>query len=398
MNLDLIDDFDHLDPSLTEDLFGVYAQLRARCPVAHGSRFGGFYVLSRYEDVRRAALDHRSFASGQGITIPHMGNSVPGFAESDEPRHRAYREAVLPFFTQKAIGSYTSEITAIVDDAIDAFIETGRADLVRDYAELIPPRAVAPLIGLDREDIPLFARWTREMFDKGAAGDLDGQAQAAGELFSHLEQIFAKRRTDPRDDIFTALLQAQPKDGIPLSAQECLGNLFAIVIGGHDTTIHGIGQLLYHLALHPQHRARLAEDDSLLDLMIEETLRLEAPIQQFARTTTTEVCIHGETIPAGSRVMLLFGSANRDENQFTEPDTFVPDREPNAHLAFGHGVHRCLGVHFARLELHIAAQRILDRLPDYELDGDVIRTGLQGGITWGLASLPVRFSPGKTTR
>lgn len=389
----LAEQFDYTDPETTKHLLDVYGHLRQQCPVAHSAAHGGAWVISRYEDICAAARDHDTFSSAGGTTLPAVGNPVPALPpESDPPLHTAARAALARFLTPGAIAEYDEYVRTVVTELIDGFIEKGEADLVGDFAKLIPAHVVARLCGFSTEDGANIFRWANMMAEGAGTGDVELLTEGATAYFGFLRQVIDDGRAHPKDDLVKAVLDIT-FEGRPFTDDECLGMLFTTTIGAIETTVNGIAHAMRLLCLHPDVRARLVADPTLSMRAVQEVLRLEAPAQMLARTVTRDVDFAGKQMKAGDRVLLLWGSGNHDPERFENPELFDLDRPRNAHLAFGEGIHKCAGMHLARLEIRIAIEEVLSRLPDFQPVEDVEPVAI-GGVARSLERLPVSFTPG----
>jgi cytochrome P450 len=384
-------DFDHTDPVAAQDIYGLLASSRERCPVLHGSKHGGFWALSRFADVTGAANDHEHFTTRQGVTVPALGlpiASVP--LTTDPPEHKFYRRALQPFFTPAAVAQMEDHIREVVIERIESFVSAGHADLVAELAGPVPCIVIAMVLGLDRGLWSSFMEWVDGMEAASHVGDTAAREIYAGKLKDFLVSEVEQRRAVPRDDLLTAIATMTSPDA-PVSDAIRYGMAQLILVAGHDTTVAGIGSLLRHLMENPGLRARAREDRDVLARAIEESLRFESPVLGLARTVTCPVTVQDRDLAPGDKVLLMFGSANHDPRRFPDPDVFDADRyDRPPHIAFGFGRHRCIGEHLARLELRIVAEELLRRVPDYQLaPGAVIkmRTALVRGplsleVTW----------------
>jgi cytochrome P450 len=388
----LIEDFDHTSPAVAEHFYDVMKLMRQRCPVAHSSRFGGFWALSRYGDVKAVARDADSFKSGSGVTIPHFGASVPVIPlEVDPPDHIRYRRFLLPWFTPQAVSVWEEQVRAVVVETLMPHLSVGRCDLVHDLADRVPPVAIAGFLGLPAEDWSRFRHWTETLLGLSYREDVASQKGAAKDLESYLlEMILAKRGGDGTD-LLTAIANAD-LEGRLLSDAELIGITQLLTVAGHETTVSASANILLYLVGDTELRDRLAADPTLIPAAVEEALRYDSPVTGLARTAARETTLGGCQVRPGDRLLLLWGAANRDEDEFDEPDKFLIDRPRMNHLAFGIGPHRCLGEHLARLELRVIVEEVLRRMPDYQLQPGVEIQRVAGN-TRGVVSLPVVFSP-----
>ncbi|HVV08129.1 cytochrome P450 [Amycolatopsis sp.] len=361
-------DFDHTDPVAAQDIYATLAVERARCPVLRSEKHDGFWAFTRYADVVHAAHDHEHYTTRQGVTIPALGlpaASVP--LTTDPPEHKGYRRALLPYFTPAAVAGLEDAIRDVVVEHVEAFAGRGHADLVEELAAPVPCIVIALVLGLDRQLWGEFAEWVDGMEAASHVGDTETRATFAAKLYELLVSEVDRRKREPRDDLLTAIAQVSI-DGADVADTIKYGMAQLILVAGHDTTVSGIGNLLRHLMEHPDLRARARTEPGLLDKIVEESLRFEAPLFALSRTVTEETAVEDTRLCPGDRVLLMYGSANRDHRRYPDPDSFDPlrtDRPP--HVAFGYGRHRCLGEHLARLEMRIAAEEVLRRVPDYRL-------------------------------
>jgi cytochrome P450 len=338
--------------------------------------------------VRAAAGDPATFSS-EGTDISQ--GLLPFIQSLDPPRHDALRALVSRAFTARRMAEMEPRIRGIARELLAGFAGRGRADLLAEYARQLPARVIGEMIGIPRERCDAFLEWTDALVGANPDGPQDAAIrQPATMIYTEFAKLLELRRSEPRDDLMSALIEAEI-DGQRLSQQELLGFCFVLVVAGNDTTTNLIANGAVLLAQHCEQRARLVADPSLLPGAIEEMLRFESPAQALPRVLRRDVTLHGTTIPAGARVRLVWGAANRDEREFPEADRFDVARAPR-HLAFGHGVHFCLGAHLARLEARVAFEELLARLPGYALERE------PGWVTsiWARAheAVPVRFAPG----
>jgi len=388
-----VSDFDHTDPTAAQDIYSTLSAERERRPVLRSEKHGGFWAFTRYADVVDAAHDHEHYTTRQGVTIPALGlpaASVP--LTTDPPEHKAYRRALLPYFTPAAVAELEGTIREVVVEHVEAFAARGHADLVGELAAPVPCIVIARLLGLDRQLWGEFAEWVDGMEAASHAGDVEERARFAARLYELLVSEVDRRKREPRDDLLTTIARLRI-DGADVPDAVRYGMAQLILVAGHDTTVSGIGNVLRHLMEHPDLRALARSDAGLLDKIVEESLRFEAPLFALSRTVTEETTVEGTRLRRGDRVLLMYGSANRDHRRYPEPDTFDPlrtDRPP--HVAFGYGRHRCLGEHLARLEMRVAAEEVLRRVPDYRLaPGATIE--MRTALVRGPLSLEVVWDP-----
>lgn len=315
-SVDAEPDFDHTDPVAAQDIYGLLASSRERCPVLHGSRHGGFWALSRFADVTGAANDHEHFTTRQGVTVPPLGlpiASVP--LTTDPPEHKFYRRALQPFFTPAAVAGMEDRIREVVVGRIESFASAGRADLVAELAGPVPCIVIAMVLGLDREHWPSFMAWVDGMEAASHVGDTATRQAYAAKLYDFLVSEVEQRRAAPRGDLLSAIA-TMTSDDAPVSDAIRYGMAQLILVAGHDTTVAGIGSLLRHLMEHPDLRARARADGTVLARVIEESLRFESPVFGLARTVSCPVTVQDRDLAPGDKVLLMFGSANHDPRRF----------------------------------------------------------------------------------
>ncbi len=353
----------HFDPDRTDHdrLYETYRRLRDEAPVYHlpGT---DVWALSRFDDVQEALGLPEVFASS-GVQEDQLLLPMLIFKEPKE--HHPLRALVSRAFTPRRVDALEPRVRATVDELLDTFQGRDTADLMQEFALQLPNRIIAELIGIPDERRGEFLHWTEALIRVGPGAEVTIQKASAG-IYSVFTTLLAERRTEPRDDLMSALLAAEVQ-GRQLSDEELLGFCFLLIVGGSDTTTNLIGNLAALLAEHPDQRDQLAADPTLIPNAIEETLRFESPTQNQPRRPVEPVERQGVTIPAGVRLLLVFGSANHDERVFDDPERFDVTREIEWHLAFGRGVHHCLGASLARMEARIGIGELLRRHPRFEL-------------------------------
>jgi cytochrome P450 len=381
-------DFDHLDPRWVEDPFPIWDELRQKCPIAHTERFNGVYLPTRYEDVRAIAYDPEHFSSRKVIvreSPPPANNGAPPIT-SDPPRHRLARMALLPPFTPQAIDKLIPKARAICNELIDGFVAKGGCDAAVDYAQHIPVKIIAHMLGIPESDGDRFRTWIKMVLEDGIT-DEAAMMQGFQEIRDYFTSHLMERRKNPGDDLISYLtLQTYP-DGRQFTDNHVLGSVQLLLVAGIDTTWSGIGSCLWHLAKTPDDRRRLVQDPGLMPSAIEEFLRAYSPVT-MAREVAKEARINGCTFRAGQMVLLSFPAANRDPDVFPDADKVVIDRKENRHAAFGLGIHRCVGSNLARMEMTVAVEEFLKRIPEFQLAGKV--TWSEGSVR-GPRKLPLRF-------
>jgi cytochrome P450 len=390
-------DFDHTDAAWTSDPYPIWDDLRTRCPVAHTDRFGGAWLPTRHEEVAAVAYDTVHFTS-QGVIVsderpgpedlPRPIGPAPPIT-SDPPFHAMARRLLLPPFSPKAIAALEPFTRQTCEELLDDIDARGgaEADAATEYAQNIPVRVIARMLGFPPADADKFRR-----FIKVTVEDVDLPLEEREERFAEFEAYLDARIADhvaeERDDLTSYLLRAQ-LDGHRLAPEHVRGTMLLLMVAGIDTTWSAIGAALWHLAGNGADRRRLVADPGLLDVAVEELLRAYAPVT-MARLVAEEVELGGRTLHPGDWLLLPFPAANRDPEVFDRADEVVIDRAVNRHAAFGLGIHRCLGSNLARMELRTALDVWLRRFPDFEL-ADPARVTWSSGQLRGPRSVPVRF-------
>jgi cytochrome P450 len=374
---------DHLGPEM--EPFGWYRTMRERTPVLHTDRGAwsarGVWMVFRHADVQRVLSDHEAFSSEYGNL---------GLINTDPPRHRQLRNLVTLAFTPRAVEELRARIQEIVRDLLDGVAGAGGMDLIEEFAVPLPVTVIAELLGIPVTDRERFKLWSDAIVTGG--GERMGHSQAMIEMGSYFSDLLEERRRHPRADLVGDLLAARI-DGESLSQQDLLSFCVLLLIAGNETTTNLIGNAIICLDTHPQSLEQLRAEPDLLPTAIEEVLRFRSPVQSMFRVTKAEVELNGQRIPPGSQVVAWIGSANRDPLQFPDPDRFDIRRTPNRHLAFGHGIHFCLGAPLARLEGLIALDALLRRLPGLAVDRSHRLHRLESEVVYGVRRLPVTFEP-----
>ena len=383
-------DFDHTDPEFFQSPYQTFQDLHRTCPVARSSKFGGFWVLSKYDDVVEAARDTTTFSSAEGISIPKVGSLIPLVPiEADPPLHTEFRRTLQHEFSRGRMARLEPSIRTLTNELIDGFIDRGHADLAVELATPLPSIVLAELLGLERSEWATFRTQVADLVATSRIGDTEANTKTSIEFAMHFMQALDDRRQNPRDDMLTRIVQSTVGDR-PVKPEEALGLTLVTVIAGHETTVGGIGSMLMHVGTNPQLKARLLADASLIPRAVEETVRMEAPIQGAARTVTRPTCIRGRSFDPGDRVWLLYAAGNRDADTFAEPDGFDLDRRPNRHLGFGEGVHRCVGAPLARIEMRIVLEEVLRRMPGLRIpDPSAVR--FEGAQSRTIGALPAEW-------
>jgi cytochrome P450 len=348
------------------------------------------FFLYRYDDVAQVLRDSEVFSSAHIIELmlgDIMGKHV--ILGMDDPEHRRYRALVSTAFRQKVLARWETDlIERVANSLIDTFVDRGRAELVTEFTFPYPTRIIARLLGLPPDDYQQFQRWSVSILSFHSKRD---QAIAASEeVKEYLAGILDDRRREPREDLISDLAHAE-LDGERLHDEEIFSFARLLLPAGVETTYRSTGNLLFTLLSHPDQLDAVRADRSLIPQTIEELLRFEAPLLTITRLATRDTMLSGVPIPAGSTVMLMLASANRDETRYPDPHRFDIFRTPKSHISFGYGPHVCLGMHLARLEMRVALNLLLDRLPNLRLDPEGDDPHIHGQFFRSPTSLPVLF-------
>jgi cytochrome P450 len=371
-------DFDHLDPRWSENPYPIWDELRQKCPIAHTERFMGAYFPSRYEDVRAIAYDTEHFSSRRPVVRESRPPLMPAPPiTSDPPEHRPAKQILLPAFTPDMIARHEPRIRDICRDLIGRIAGKSRCDGAVDYAQEIPVRVIAHMLGVPEDDADQFRKWIKEILEIGVT-DVEVLMRGQNEMVAYFDDQIAARRQSPRDDLIGYLINVRVDDR-PFPDRHINGMLRLLMIAGIDTTWSAIGSCLWHLAQHADDRRRLAADGGLMGAAVEEFLRAYAPVT-MAREVVKETQIAGCTFKPGHMVLLSFPAANRDPAMFPDADQVVIDRAQNRHAAFGLGIHRCIGSNLARMEIRVALREWLGRFAEFRLDP-------QAPVTWSIGTV-----------
>jgi len=378
-------DYDIFSKEYIKDPFPIWDEIREKCPIAHTDRWGGSFMPTRYEDLVAIAKDIEHFSSRNVLVadvMPAPDDERPELSEedqqliqqynvgappitSDPPVHTWARKLLLPPFSVTSVAKYEPETRELCNDLIDGFIGRGRADAAGEYAQQIPPRVIASMLGIPKDEAETFTGWVRGFLELGLTNP-ELREQSARSIFEYMIQQVQDRKEHPKDDLITYLLN-QKVDGEPVPEPHVVGTCFLILVAGIDTTWSSIGSALWHLAQHPEHRKQLIEKPDLIDNAVEELLRAYSPVT-MARYVAKDTEYKGCPIPEGSKVLMNFPAANRDPRVFENPHVVDLERAKNPHIAFGVGIHRCAGSNLARMEMKVSIQEWLKRIPDFKLE------------------------------
>lgn len=380
-----------------------YSEMRAKCPVHKDDGFDPpFFVLTKYADIDRAIRDQDLWVNRDGPGLAFAAQGVLQSADGDD--HRRHRSAVTPAFTTPAMRRVEPRIRKILTDLFDSFQASGQGDWIRLLAKPFPVRVIAEILAVPADQRDEFVAATGEIVAAFGDGDAARYQAASTELRRHMSDVIHARLDeydrksaegdvpdDFGDDVPGLLVMAHRRG--ELSFEEMVGIETNLLIGGNDTTTNLIALMVYRLASRPDLLEQIRADRSLVSAAVEETLRFDAPTQGMFRTNTSDAVIGDVTIPAGSKVELLFASANRDEDAWTDPETFRIDRDPRElrrHMAFGRGMHLCIGAPLARMEAAMALNELLDRFATVDLDGDPVLS--PSFILRGFSEMPIRWT------
>ena len=395
--------FDPYDYGYQEDPYPVYARLRADDPLHHCERYD-FWALSRHADVAAALRDHATYSSAMGVSIDRSAwradaHRTMSILAMDPPRQQRLRSLVSRGFTPRRVQDLAPRIQALTeayfDDVLPGPGATGSVDWIRDFAGRLPMDVISELMGVpkaDRDEVRRLADLVVHRED-GVYDVPEAGMAAALDLIAYYVEMLAQRKRRPTEDLTSALLAAE-LDGDRLADDEIIAFLFLMVVAGNETTTKLLGNALFHLTAHPDQRAAVLADPELIPGWIEETLRFDTSSQMLARHVTRDVALHGRVMPAGSKLLVLLGSANRDERVFDRADRYDIHRsaeEVGQHISFGGGRHFCLGAHLARLEATIVLRELVRRVADFEVAA-ARAVRVHSTNVRGFASLPVHLS------
>ncbi len=372
------------------------AEMRANHPAYRDPHTGVWHVF-RYDDVERVLTDYADFSSasrGGGESNPFSESMI----SSDPPRHKQLRGLVSQAFTLRAIAQLAPRIADLAHGLLDQVTMTGAMDLIHDFAYPLPVTVIAEMLGVPATRQDDFKRWSDAIVSVQLAGGTDpaqiAQQQQFGmairEMSMYFGQLLMERHQHPQDDLISGLLAAEV-DGQRLTEMELIGFCVLLLVAGNETTTNLIGNAVLCFDQHPEAMAQLTQNPDLMPGAIEEVLRYLPSVWSMVRTTTHDVEVAGEIIPANAAVIAWIASGNRDAAQFPDPDRFDITRKPNKHLTFGHGIHTCIGAPLARLEAGIALPMLLDRLPNLRRTPDAPAEVIESGIVFGVRNLPVIF-------
>lgn len=387
--------FDPLDPAVITDPYPAYRRLLAGGPVHYNPR-RGLFVLSRFEDVRAAARADGALSSAQGVIRTRF--ALPILLTTDRPEHTRMRRLAMPGFTKGALGRWQPTIDRLAAELVGDLRAAGGGEVVSGLAVPMPVQLIAHILGIPPEDQDTFRRWSNDIveaaefgFDRASLGRFVKVTSALLKFSGYIQAQIASGRLFQGDSVL-AQLCASSEEG-EITADELFWFAVLLLLAGNETTTNLLSTMILTLAQHPGQYELLRAEPGLVPSAVEEHLRYISPIQGFYRTATTGYQVGSATIPAGSRVLILFGAANRDPRQFADPGRFSVERDPAGHLAFGSGIHLCLGAHLARMEARAVLRELLAGTERIELTGTPV-WGTNSALR-GLTRLPVRLIAGR---
>ena len=387
--------FDHLSPELAATMPQTLAHMRQACPVAHSDQHGGFWVVTGYEDVLDIAQDWATYSSAHGLSIPAAPTAVRSLpVEADPPEQRLYKRLINPYFTPMAVARWEEATRALVTRLIDEFIEAGECDFMSAFARPYPALSFFDVaLGAPADDVEKVAY----LASKSSTPNDPEAAECWLGLANWIREFVADRRAHPREggaaDVVDAVLDAEI-DGRPITEEEIVGTIQLLILGGLETTAGALGLMFVRFCAEPDIPALLRRSPELIPKAVEELLRLEPPFISVGRTAMRDTELHGRQLRKGDKVLISWASANRDASEFPAADSFDVTRGRNRHLAFGAGPHRCAGSNLARLNLRIALEELLRRLPEFALAGGA-QVRFHSTLTRSPLELPITFPPGR---
>jgi cytochrome P450 len=384
--------FNYLAPEFSAEIHPTFARMRAQCPVTHSDERGGFWVVTRYEDVLHVAQDWETFSSELGVAIPDTKMVTPAIPEHiDPPLHRVYKRLISAWFTPAVVSPYERPTRALVTRLIDGFIEAGTCDFMADFAAPFPGLAFFELVLNAPADQVMEVN---HLAQRASVPTNPDSRECWEKLTAWISEFVEHRRAQsPKGDVVDAILGADI-DGRPVTETEVHGMILLLILGGLETTTGILGQSMLRFMREPEIPELLRRQSELVPAAVEELLRLEDSFLGIGRTVRHDTELDGHRIEAGEKVLIAWASANRDEAEFPNPDTFDLDRERNRHIAFGAGPHRCAGSNLARLNLRVAVHELVQRLDDIQLLEPEESLPFHSAFNRSPLAMPISFTPG----
>jgi hypothetical protein len=381
--------YDPFSYAIHEDPYPTYKRLRDEAPAYYNPE-RDFWALSRYADVHAALHDWQTYSSVGGVALERSGHTPPMIIAMDPPRQMKLRKLVSSVFTPRRVAQMEPQVRGLAAAYLDPLVERRTFDFIDDFAGRLPMNVISTMLGVPPDDHGSLRRWSDALLHRepGQASVTPAGMDGAANLVRYFAATLAQRRQQAGEDLISALIAAEI-DGERLADDEILGFCFLLVIAGNETTTKLLGNAALLLFRYPGQRALLAAEPHRIADAVEEVLRFDTSTQMLARVLTRDVALHGCTMAAGKRVLLLIGSGNRDERVFERPDEFDVCRRPQPHLSFGFGIHVCLGASLARLEGRVALEELLARMPDYGIEeSGLVR--VHSGNVRGYAHMPMQ--------
>lgn len=372
------------------DPHSLYREMRGRCPVGHSAKHGGFTFTVDFATMNAVAVEPEMFSNNPGV-IPPMHLERPMVPLMiDPPEHRPFRRVLNPFFTVARLTSLEADMRRFCAELCNEFAARGECDAVQEYAAVIPMYTLSKFFQVPEELRPSFVDWASSMVHD-VQSDPTAAAAAGANLAGAITGLLAQRREQPREGDLLSELATGVLGGVALTPEDIMDICLVMVLAGADTTQHAIANSLRLLAERPDLRRRLCAEPDLMESAIEEFLRYDGPVQFTARRVTVSNTVAGPSLEVGDNVALVWAAGNRDSAVFEHPDEVVLDRNPNRHVAFGTGIHRCLGANLAKLEMRVALEEFLAVIPDFHATDDLTEPEKWvTGIVRGPKILPLR--------
>jgi cytochrome P450 len=385
--------FDYLAGDVADHLTETLARMRHECPVTHSDAHGGYWIATAYEDVLRVAQDWQTYSSEHGVSVPGTAamvvKAIPEHV--DPPLHREYKRVISPFFTPAAVARHEAGTRALVTRLIDGFVADGRCEFMEAFARPLPGLAFFELVLNAPSDE---VAHINELSTAASMPSNPDRGTAWQQMFEWIVDFLdSRRRREPVGDVVDAILAAEI-EGRPIRDDEVIGMVQLLILGGLDTTAGALGHFMIRFCDDPTVPALLRDRPELLDDAVEELLRLDGPFIAIARTAMADTDLGGHRVRDGDKVLVYWASANRDEQEFDDPDAFVVDRPANRHVAFGAGPHRCAGSNLARMNLRIAVGELVRRLHDLELEPGSGPLEFHSALNRSPLRVPITFTPG----